>query len=387
MSTSTDDCLIVGGGVIGLSLAYVLAKQGLKVRILEAGEPGQQASWAGAGILPPASAGATDPLERFTAWSNVLHREWAAEFREQTGIDTGYRPCGGIYLARERPVIAELRDLVAGWSASGVEVQELSADHLSETETALQPTPAVRAAVRLPDERQLRNPRHLQALIEACRLHGVKIESQQSVEEFTVLSDRVDGVRTQNGAFSAATVCLTSGCWSGKLAAQLGLSLPIKPIRGQIALLASDRPLVTHVINESRRYLVPREDGRTLVGSTEEDVGYVPQTTAEAIDGLIAFAATLVPALAGARFERAWAGLRPASADGLPYLGRIAQLQNTFVAAGHFRSGIQLSPATAVSIASLILGQEPPQDLTPFSPERATGAAPQPDARHGGPAL
>ncbi len=146
-------------------------------------------------------------------------------------------------------------------------------------------------------------------------------------------------------------------------------------MRGQIVLLASDPPLLTHVINEGPRYLVPRADGRLLIGSTEEEAGFDRATTTAGVQGLLEFAKSLVPAVSEARFERAWAGLRPASLDGRPYIGRVPRIENAILAAGHFRSGLQLSPATAVAIASLILEREPPVDLSAFAPDRQQAAS------------
>jgi glycine oxidase len=144
----------------------------------------------------------------------------------------------------------------------------------------------------------------------------------------------------------------------------------IRPIRGQIVLLQTDRATPRHIINDGPRYLVPRGDGRVLVGSTEEDVGFDKRTTADGVAGLLEFARTLLPALGTAQFEHSWAGLRPATADGRPYLGRIPGLENAFVAAGHFRSGLTLSPGTAVVMSQLIRDQTPSIDLAPFRLDR-----------------
>ncbi len=365
-----DDCLIIGGGVVGLSLAYVLASEGLRVRLLEAGEPGREASWAGAGILPPASAKSLDPLEQLAALSNALHADWAAQLREETGIDNGFRRCGGIYLARDHAAAAELRRQAAAWRQQGLSVVEVPSDEIAARQPELLPKPSLHTAYFLADECQVRNPRHLQALIAACRRREVSIECNQTVERFSIAGNRVAEVHSRTDRFVAGSVCLAAGCWSALLAAQLGIAPAIKPVRGQIALLATDRPLLSHVVNEGRRYLVPRDDGRVLVGSTEEDVGFNRQPTADGIQGLLEFAASLVPALHRARFERGWAGLRPASADGWPYLGRLPRYENAFIAAGHFRSGLQLSPGTAVTMGRLIRQRDPQLDLSPFAPER-----------------
>jgi glycine oxidase len=365
-----DDCLIIGGGVVGLSLAYALSGEGLRIRVLEAGEPGREASWAGAGILPPATANSRDPLEQLTALSNALHADWAAQLRAETGIDNGFRRCGGIYLARDQAAAAELRQQAAARRQLGLSVVEVPPAEIAARQPELLPDPSPQAAFFLADECQVRNPRHLQALIAGCRRRQVSIECNQAVERFGIAGDRVAEVHSRTNRFAAGSVCLAAGCWSAGLAAQLGIEPAIKPVRGQIALLATDRPLLAHVVNEGRRYLVPRDDGRMLVGSTEEDVGFNRQPTADGIKGLLELAASLVPALGSARFERGWAGLRPASADGLPYLGRLPRYENAFIAAGHFRSGLQLSPGTAVTMGRLICQRDPQLDLSPFAPAR-----------------
>ncbi len=144
----------------------------------------------------------------------------------------------------------------------------------------------------------------------------------------------------------------------------------IKPIRGQMVLLSLNRMIVERIVNEGARYLVPRADGRLLVGSTEEDVGFDRDTTAGAVSDLLQFAMSLAPGLEGARVERFWAGLRPSTQDGLPYLGRLPDLENAFMAAGHFRSGLQLSPGTAVVMGQLIRGEQPTIDLSQFRTDR-----------------
>jgi glycine oxidase len=148
------------------------------------------------------------------------------------------------------------------------------------------------------------------------------------------------------------------------------MSLPLKPIRGQIVLLECARPPLRRIANLGARYLVPREDGRLLIGSTEEDVGFDKSTTGQGIQELLQFALELVPALREARFQRSWAGLRPATADGMPYLGPMPEWDNLFIAAGHFRSGLTLSAGTAVAMGALIRGQTPPIDLDAFKVNR-----------------
>jgi glycine oxidase len=230
--------------------------------------------------------------------------------------------------------------------------------------------PGLGRAVHLPELAQLRNPRHLKALAAGCRSFGVEVRPGCAVHTFERRGDRITGALSAEGLLRAERYLLASGAWTGELLRGLGWMVPIKPVRGQIALLQTTQPVVRKVLMWGPRYLVPRPDGRTLVGSTEEDAGFDRRTTATAIAGLLDLAARLVPALAVAHLERCWAGLRPGSPDGLPILGRVPGLENFFVAAGHFRAGIQLSPGTGLVMKELLLGQPLTLPLEAFSLER-----------------
>ena len=364
-----SDVLIVGGGVIGLSLAYELAGRGAAVRVIDAGQPAREASWAGAGILPPARSTAGDPLEQLTALSNDLHRQWSEALRETTGIDNEYRRSGAIYLARGAEEALRLREFAAQAQQRDIVAEELTTARLRDLEPALSPS-ELKSAYLVPEECQLRNPRHLKALLGACVARGVKVTSGAAAHDFETRGDRITAVRTSVGPIQADQVCLTAGAWSAALAERWGVNVAIKPIRGQIVLLATARSVLARIINEGPRYLVPRRDGRLLVGSTEEDAGFDRSTTAGAIGGLLEFALSLAPQLAAAQVERSWAGLRPCTADGMPYLGRVPHLDNAFVAAGHFRGGLQLSPGTAVVMCQLMRGERPAVDLEAFRVDR-----------------
>jgi len=379
------DVLIIGGGIIGLSLAWDLARHGRSVRVIDRGEPGQEASWAGAGILPPASwKAALHPYDQLRALSSELHPQWAETLSRETGIDTGYRMCGGIYLARTPGEAAALIAWANSAGDEGIETVRLSERDLQESgirgqashrraggvsPLILHPADAKRilAACLLPQEAQLRNPRHLQALRLACEQSGVIISSGVEAMDFEIQDQRFASVISSAGPLQAHQYCFTSGAWTGQLGAKLGVSLDIIPIRGQMVLFNTGGPAgLTHIVSEGSRYLVPRGDGRVLAGSTEEEVGFDKRTTDEAISDLVEFARGLVPVLADAPIEKTWAGLRPASFDGLPYLGPLPGLANAFVASGHFRSGLFLSTATAVVMSQLLRGETPRIDLAPF---------------------
>ncbi|MCE9544043.1 MAG: glycine oxidase ThiO [Planctomycetia bacterium] len=371
-----DDCLIIGGGVVGLSLAYELAAQGLNVHLLERGETGQEASWAGAGILPAArrSPGGT-AAEQLAALSRRLHPEWSERLLDETGIDTGFTISGEIHLARTPEAAEQLARDVQSWSEADLAVEPLPLDELRSIEPALADgagSPPL-SAWRLPETAQVRNPRHLKALTHAVRQRGVRITSGAEVQSFAKRNGEVTGVVSTAGEFQAQRIVLSAGAWSAALLEQLGCPAKLKPIRGQIALLRLPEPVLRSIVHVGPHYLVPRGDGRVLVGSTLEDVGFDKQTTEEAIDELLAFACQLVPALGGAEVERTWAGLRPGNLRAEPLIGPVPGLENVLVATGHFRWGLYLSTGTAVLLRQLICGEPSAVPLDDFRPGSERG--------------
>ena len=360
------DVIVIGGGVIGLSIAWELARHGVSVQVLEQGLFGQEASWAGAGILPPGNPDQAKTVEaRLRGGSHVLWSDWTEALRSQTGIDNGFHRCGGVEV-RPPGSIDSLAEKIAAWRAEGVTAEPLNAAELHERVPALHPE--ITAGFLLPDLGQVRNPRHLKALHQACAGAGVDLRAGTPVVDFVRRGERITAVKTAADEFHAADFIVAGGAWSRMLLQRAGHDILFEPVRGQIVLLETPSVLFRHVIEVGSRYLVPRPDGRILIGSTEERVGFEKRTTAAGVAGLIEFARQLVPALGDARFERCWAGLRPYAPGGLPRIGRVPGTINLSLAAGHFRAGLQLSPMTAVLIRQLILGQpgnEWAAELTP----------------------
>jgi glycine oxidase len=358
------DVLILGGGVIGLSVAYYLAREQVRVEVVDKGDFGQEASWAGAGIIPPGNpARARTPFDRLRALSSEAFPALSRELRERTGIDNGYLRCGGLVLPEDHDDADDQE-----WCGDGIRCEEVTGPDLRRLEPGL--APAFVRALHLPDTAQLRNPRHVKALVASCVSLGVRLRPGCPAVGLERDGDRVIGVSTIEGQLTAGHYVIASGAWSDSLLQQVGWRPGIRPIRGQIALLNTGAPLVWRVLMHGKRYLVPRPDGRILVGATEEDVGFDKRTTAAAIRDLLDFAIALVPGLADAPLERSWAGLRPGSPNGLPFLGRVPGAANLFVAAGHFRAGIQLSPGTATLMTDLILGRPPAIPLDSFRLDR-----------------
>jgi glycine oxidase len=363
------DVLVIGGGVIGLTTAYFLAREGVSVQLLDRSAPGTEASWAGAGIIPPGNPDrAATPYDRLRAESSRAYPALSAELHERTGIDNGYRVCGGIEVFdNPAPAIVEV------WRREGIRHTPLSPADARR----LEPDAVIPSAecYHLPDMAQVRNPWHLRALVSACEQLDVRIESNVPVVRFETADGRLTAAVSEAGtAFPADRYLIASGAWSDRLLRQLGLQTGVHPVRGQMVLFNSSRPLLRHVVCVEKRYLVPREDGRILVGSTEEpEAGFEKRTTEAGIAALAKFAVRLVPGLAGLPPETTWAGLRPGSPDGMPYLGQIPDTHNAFVAAGHYRAGIQLSPATARVMTDLIVGRPTNIPVEAFRPDRPPG--------------
>jgi glycine oxidase len=369
--------IVLGGGVIGLSIARTLLQRGCRVTVLERDGRHGQASWAGAGILAPGHAQASaHPLDRMAGAGSSLHEQWARELLAETGIDNGFRPCGGVYIAQSLGEAVTLRCQMAEWAAEQIESVPLDATALRDClGPGFQPVGAPLSAWRVNEESQVRPPRHLAALAAAIRLGGGRIlalgDSATGTISPVVTGNRVRAVCINDEQLDCDWLCLAAGSWSGALAKQLGWNLPVVPVRGQMVLFKTDAPLFQPVVNAGSRYLVPRDDGHVLAGSTMEEAGFDPSTTAEAVASLTGFAARLFPALDSSRVVRSWAGLRPATFDGMPCIGFVPGFGNCLVATGHLRSGLQLSPATAVMIADLLEGRQVDEDWQKlFSPSR-----------------
>ena len=363
--------LIVGGGVIGLTTAYYLAREGVQVTVVDRADFGQESSWAGAGILPGGNPRrAHSPLGQLRAHSISQFPALSAELRERTGVDNGFLRCGGFELRRSSDALEKQRiaNLVREERGEGLHCEVLDGPHLREAEPAL--ADDLPGAVFFPEMAQIRNPRHLKALVAGCASRGVQLLPGRPVYALERIGPRVVAARTPDGPLTADRYLIAAGAWSDMLTQLAGVRLGIRPIRGQIAMLKMQPPVLKHILLTGDQYLVPRPDGRILVGSTEEDVGFLKRTTAEAIEGLLQLARRFVPELARAEVERCWAGLRPGSPDGRPFLGSVPGQTNLFLAAGHFRSGIMLSPGTALVMTELLLGRPTTVALDPFRVDR-----------------
>lgn len=378
--TKYYDLVVCGGGVIGLSIAYECVKKGWTVCVLDAGEIGKGSSWAGAGILPEgASVDALDPLEQLRALSHRLHPLWAEELLESTGIDNEFRRCGGLYLARTRAERATLRANCSWWDEHGIAYQQSTVGQMSQHLSGLKSLTLVEPEAEcwwVPGDCRVRNPRHLKALQTALHQRGVEFLPHTSVLDFHHQSGRIDRAHCEGDrVVMGNTFCVASGAWASKLLSTVGVATGIMPVRGQMLLYNLESSALSCVINEGHRYFVPRDDGHLLVGSCEEEVGFVVETTQEKRDELRDWAEGLMPALTENRLVQSWAGLRPGSFDSYPYMGKVPGIENLFVAAGHFRHGLHWSTATGVLMQQLMFGKTTEIDLEPFRVLRGNAAS------------
>jgi glycine oxidase len=370
--TETRDVVIVGGGVIGLSIAFALAREGIRPTLVDRRDLGREASWAGAGLIPPVGENRSrQPLVALRSWSAELYPRWSAALEQETGIDIGYRRTGGVDVAWTDREVQDLQATAGRWRAEGIAYERLAPGDYSRVEPAL--NPELTAAYYLPDRAQVRNPRLLRALMTAISQRGGRLMPWNGVEGFRVQDRRVTAVRTSVGDLPCGMVVVAAGAWSGPLLETIGVHAPTPPFKGQVVLLRSERPLIRRVVEHGKNYLVPRDDGRVLVGATEEDVGFETKPTAQVTRMLLDLAVRLCPVLSEAEVEATWAGLRPGSCDSKPYIGHAPGFENVIIASGHKRAGLQLAPATAELVADLVLDRVPRLDITAFRLDREPG--------------
>lgn len=367
--THTTDVLIVGGGVIGCAIARDLSERGYKTTILERGNPCREASWAAAGALIARALSSDEgPLLPFKIQSLSLFRDFCHQLTEETGIDTGYRETGGIDFFLTEEEIADIDRFLDWQQIAGVPAQRLSSGELHDLEPDL--SGSIQESVLFPTFTQVRTPWFTQALLNSACRQGTLLHPHTEVREFLLEGDRLFGVRTDSETWMAEQVILAAGAWSTYLATLFGKRLPGVPVKGQIILLQDPRGPVRHIVHHGKTYITPRDDGRLVVGSTEEWVGFQRQNTVDGVASLMERTRDFYPCLGQSALERIWHGFRPLTYDGLPFIGRINGLEGLVCATGHYRSGIILAPLTGKVVGELLSGDPLSFDIAPFSPDR-----------------
>jgi glycine oxidase len=363
-----QDMAIVGGGIMGCSVALRLAEAGASVTVLERSVPGAEASSAAGGILGAAiEAHHGGPALALGLRSRSLHAELADQLLRDHGIDVGYRRCGLMLTAFDEGELARLDAFTGTWREGGVTAARIDGDEARVREPFL--SDAVLGAVDLPEEAQVEPRRLLRGIALAAERAGVRFRTGLRVRGVRVTGGRAQGVDTDDGFVAARHVVVAAGSWTGLVQ---GIPIPpdtIQPIKGQMLATETRPPVFRRVVFGAGGYVVPRPDGRALCGSTMERVGFQRDVTLGGLARIASIAARLAPRLAEAPVLGHWASFRPGTPDDLPLVGR-AGAEGLWLASGHHRNGILLAPVTAEIVAAQVLGREAPAGAEAFDPMR-----------------
>ncbi|MEY3219652.1 MAG: hypothetical protein RIT27_1009 [Pseudomonadota bacterium] len=361
-----NECLVVGGGVVGMLTALELADRGLNVTLVEREAVGQESSWAGGGILSPLYPWRYPPAVRQLAiWSQQHFPAFFEKLTQLSNIDPEF--------SRNGLLIIEPNDKERAQQWANQYQQTLhflNAQQTLEIEPKLSkllPTPSI----WLPQVGQVRNPRLSKALKVALIEHPrVRLREKVEITQLDIQNNRITGVKTSsNGLLSANFVIICAGAWSSTLLQNTGFQPKIKPVRGQMVMFHAPQNLLSRIILANGHYIIPRCDGRILAGSTMEESGFDKSTTNEAREELTAAAINIVPALKHYPLEKHWAGLRPGSPSGIPYIGEHPFIKGLFLNTGHFRNGVVMSLGSAKLLADLLFEiDDPIIDPTPYMP-------------------
>jgi glycine oxidase len=370
------DVAIVGGGIIGCSIAFQLAAEKLKIVVLDRQQPGREASWAAAGMLSPAPDSPRDRLlVPLSKESLRLYPEFVRAIEESSGKPVDYTRKGTLQIFTGALAEAERNAMLAEHRELGLASEAISLSDARKLEPAL--NPAVRAVVHLPEEESV-DPRLLMdSLLAAAANRGVEIRSGFSVTSLIEDGDRCAGVLAADGEkIESKHVIIAAGCFSGEIAGAAGKripSIPTRPVRGQMLALRQTHLTLRNVLRSERGYLVPRSDGRIVAGSTSEEAGFHKGVTAGGIRKIVEAGVELCAGLGAAEILETWSGLRPGTPDDLPILG-LTNVEGLILATGHYRNGILLAPVTAKLIKEWVIDGRTTLDTQAFSPLRFESA-------------
>ena len=369
--------IIIGGGVIGLGIGWQLAKAGAAVTIYERAEVGRAASWAAAGMLAPlAEAHSEEPeLLKLGCQSLDCYPRWVRELEMDAEMSIGYRVEGTLIVGLEPDDTHQLRHLYEAQRHLQLDVNWLTGREARDIESAL--SPRVTAAIHCASDYQVDNRRMVTALQCAYHASGGMLHEKSDVERIVIKNGIATGVQVQGDFQEADIVILSAGCWSAQIAGIPDVILPpVRPVKGQMLALQMEEGIAINSVIRTVRarypmsvYLVPRVDGRLIVGATSEEMGFDTRLTAGGVFELLRGAWETVPGVYELPILETWAGLRPGSRDNAPILGK-TPVENLIYATGHYRNGILLTPITAYEIAKLILTGETSETIAPFQLDR-----------------
>jgi glycine oxidase len=362
--------IIIGGGIIGASIAWRLARERADVIVLERARLGQEASWAAAGMIAPqAEAQVAGVFFDLCLAARRVFDATVDRLIADSGVDPEYDPHGILYIALDTAERAELQARARWHREAGAMVEELSGAEARKIEPAI--ASETLYALHLRDNRRVENRKLTQAYVAAAVKAGAQFREGVRVDSITMAGGRATGVGLHDGtALNADIVIVAAGSWSHHVRGVEADRVALHPVRGQMLCFETRPQILTPAVFSMRAYLVPRRDGRILAGSTMEEAGYNKSVTLGGIEKISRGALAMVPALAELPFREAWAGLRPATKDLLPVIGPSPSVTNVIWATGHYRSGILLSALTGEVVADLVAGRAPSIDLAPFSPAR-----------------
>ncbi len=363
-----SDVVVVGAGALGLLTSYNLARQGLRVKVVDSGRAGGESSWAGGGIVSPLypwrySAAVT----ALAHWSQDFYPALGAELLGKTGVDPEVYVTGLYWL--------DLDDHAAALAWAKEHGRPLTSVAMGRVYEAVPVLGAgYQHALHMSGVANVRNPRLIKSLRAALlAMPNVTLHEHVAVSGFIQEQGRVVGVNTAQGELRAERVVLTAGAWSGELLATLGLDLPVEPVKGQMILFKCAADFLPSIVLAKGRYAIPRKDGHILVGSTLEHCGFDKTPTDDALASLKASAIELLPALADAEVVGHWAGLRPGSPEGIPFIGAVPGFEGLWLNCGHYRNGLVLAPASCQLLTDLMLGNAPIIDPAPYAPRGRLG--------------
>jgi len=354
--------IVVGGGIMGMSVATELASNGVSVTVLEKSVPGAEASSAAAGMLAPQlEAHGTGPMLDLCLKSRELYPAWVRRIQQLSGVEVGYHESGALEVA-VTGVEVERLERAAKWQRdAGLNCELLDGAEAKRREPGLG---SVKGALLLPDDHQVDPPKLMAALPIAAARAGAKFRTGH-VNGLVEEHGRVTGVDLGAERLHADAVVVAAGAWSCLLPGARIDPAVLQPMRGQMLELRTRLPVLEHIVVGAGAYLVPRADGRVIAGSTMERTGFDKRVTAAGLSAILAGVNAVCPELGSAEVSSVWAGLRPWTEDNLPILGP-GPLPGLMLATGHFRNGILLAPVTALVISQALLGQAPEVDMTPF---------------------
>jgi glycine oxidase len=360
MGNQAQHITVIGGGIIGLLAARELIQAGHNVRLLDKSDIGKESSWAGGGILSPLYPWRySDAVNNLALLSQSQYQSLCQQLYESSGIDPQWRQTGLLILTEQEVGIKPWK---SRYGPASEWVQGQTAIHNIEPRLSAE----FSSGLWMPHIAQVRNPRLIAAIRADLEGNGCEFLQNTEVTGLTIESGQLLGIKTKDGMIDTQQAIIAAGAWSGGLLARCGINLPVRPVRGQMILFKTEPGWLQHMVLKDQRYVIPRADGRILMGSTLEEVGFDKSTTEVARQELYESAIGLIPGLADAPIETQWAGLRPGSVDGTPTISEVPGVRGLVVCSGHFRNGFVLGPGSARLAVDMLLEREPLLDPAPY---------------------